>query len=657
MKMVKKRYCIILVVLMGLFQTFSANAGYTDQVILEDYFNNYESLEDMYANCWAQGEFGTDAAFSKDGNEAYVTMSGNATSLKYQFDDVISQPEKLRITTTVRMQPDVYGLLELVPSKLTYSAEAGEEQALGLIALCMHDGKMYAQSFQNKYCLGSFIPNQWYGVSVIADLKKGTYHIQVSYQDNIVGQYRDLPMVILGEATNGQVNDLKSIRYRCWNGSFDIAGLTVASIEKENERDTVMVSENFENVTMENFSALHIIPTNEEKSFSFDKPDVGETKSVILEERDSGIVKEFPVISTGRYKVTYSVYLSGTNIMIEALPNSWTGDGMNLAFVSAEGGVYHTGSWNFDENFVARGTLNTWITIENILDIDAKTNTYTVRDASGRQLGNSVVVSGFQDIAASTSLSEISCFRIRNWGDVPAYVDDFCLAYDYGQPQLTEERVTVKDCFGNAIADFSAEISPAINEIVLNFGAELDEESLVGAVCLIDENGESVPFNDSLNKGKYSLKINSLLKNNTTYTLRVSSGVSNKNHDSMSTPFVFSFTTGKAEFLVEEARVTMDDKEIEALDEVKPNDEVTVHTNLVNASDRTINLNWVIGYYHENRLIKAENRTARAEPGAIDVGVQNFTVLDDLEGITEIKFFLWDTKGGMMPYSETITLK
>ena len=667
MKKIRKKIGVLLSACIILSLTAVVNVFAESDVVYQSDFSSYNSVEDLIEkDNWCNGEVSGDGwkptLYDDTENGAKYIRTVGEQGIMYALPETITDG-RVKITGTMRMTGgNSAPLFEAVPEKKT------NNQPLGLVMARIGGGNMHTQMNPADKTLGAVMADKWYDVSAVLDLESGTYNVQLIYNGNVIASYRGLDSNILDAKDGSKVTTLKYVRLRSWGGTTDLRSLKIEKIDKETSDECVIASENFEDVTYiaghKGNSYFKIGKTSswlDDEDIAFVNEDAVSTSRVLKmlpNNSWSGITRTFPTISAGKYKFTFDVYVNGTQIMITAGPSKG-GDGLNLAYVSAEGDICHTKRWKEANNVVATAPMNSWVTVENIIDISNKKITYTVKDANGTQIGKTVTVSGYGAISDDGKLSsdDFNTFRVVNWNaSKVAYLDNFRLEYYIEKPSLSVDRISMTDKDGETITNYASSVTPAIKDISLDFGCDLKASSLEGAITLAPSNGTPVECDYEIANGKYILKPKALLSANTKYELTVAPTVSNTNGDILGTEFKLEFTTSKIDSVIRLSGATINGEQFTALSQLTSGAKIVVNTDVTNADTVSKNLIYIAAYYSGNLLKDVEAKTSVVSAGAISAESQTFTAPTDITGIDSVKIFLWDTKESMKPYCEPIAV-
>ncbi len=250
----------------------------------------------------------------------------------------------------------------------------------------------------------------------------------------------------------------------------------------------------------------------------------------------------------------------------------------------------------------------------------------------------------------STPQTTFKTVRFRLWNSGDAYIDNFKMTYDIERPKLLKKNISMVDSNGNAISDIINDVDPALQSITLDFGTEL---SNVTEVTLTSADGVEAKYAGTQDDTKFIMDLNEILKDETKYTLYVAPDVTASNGNKMGEAFTLEFTTAKAVANIALLNVTDTEGEIKAFSDLTAGEVITVNTTAVNKTADDKSLAWIVAYYNGDRMVDCDMQTAEVLTNTALETQPTFTV-KSLEGVTNVKVFLWDTLNTMIPYCNEI---
>ncbi len=643
--------------------------GEIDTVLMSEDFEQYTTVSggtagtDMFSNRWGT-EFGADTWGTANlpvldtttfaGNK--VLSFGNSSSAYYHFDDIaIADAGKIRLKTSMNFVDN--GDYKNAYIELAHS---NSWKALAAIVATYVDGDPTATAISTMlndktYTLVPKVEyGKWYDFNVILDYDKGLYNVQVSCEGKVVSQLRDLPMTLYFNSDNGIAEDFEYIRYRVSKGGLFMDNVSVEAIKAENDEDRVIIKNDFNGITDRNQAYKYYWSSYANKELIYETLDDAHGTSVNLTGRDKYLYAPIRALDSGKYKIKYSYYATGSPINV-AFDTTDAMD-ISLVYVYSDGSMYHTYRGADAQVLMCEPGLNKWITVEHIIDLNARTNSYIVTDESGKVLAEDTVASFISRADYSvTSSGTISKLWLGSWGDGTCYFDDVEVSYYVEKPSLSAKDITMTDARGAKIEKIADGITPAISKITLNFGNEMNSDSLASGLSLTDENGNAVEFTGTVSGTEYVMTLSNVLKGETSYTLKVLAGVESLDGMKMDTEYSLTFKTGKGESKANLLSVTLDGTAVESVSALKAGDVLTVNTEFVNFGETAADAMWIIGYYNGKQFVGRDSVSAKVPAGALTVDPVEFT-MPDLTDITDISVFLWDTNASMKPYCEQITI-
>lgn len=663
MKKVKKGIAMLLTICIMLSLVPAVYASAESELIYDSAtdFAAYTTKDDLYNNTkWSDGnlerwdEVGVTVNTDTSENAEYpnyITVTGNHSAM-YTLPEPVSSG-KLRVSAAVRIPEAHGGIIDVTDNNMA---------APWLIGFYGGDAwsTLYNNAEGKKFL--DYIPNEWYDFSVVFDLDNKTYSIQQKNGGNVIWAYRDLPLYLWKDKpTTETMNEIKSIRFRQWNKSFDIGKLVIEKIQYEEDSDFVLCSENFEKVT--NASLVNHGLGGWWTEFSgiatIEVPD-GETSNMMTVANDKHVGKKMPALESGKkYKFSYTEKVSNSRLFLDVRTNEDGSPQNTLILPWANDGVAYCQDYvNNTGAKLADVSVGDLVRFEAIYDSARKTLESSVFNAkTGAQIGSTVKMD-VPDAVVNYTVGN-KTVHISKWGSGGTYIDDFALEYYVEAPSLTDESISMTDYKDNPIkiTAQTETITPAIKSIALDFGEIVTPESVSNAVTLKTDSGENVEFTGELsNIGVYTMTLSKMLNKNTKYVLSVGNGVVNKNGTAMNDGYSMEFTTSDIDSVVKLTDAAADGAAATLAAATTAGKVVNVNTEMVNADSDAKQLVYIIAYYKGNELLDADVKKATAAAGAMAAATQSFTVPSGVSSADTVRILLWNTLDEMRAYCEPITI-
>lgn len=643
--------------------------GTVDTVLMSEDFEQYATVTggevgtDMFTNRWGT-EFGADTwgcanlpvldSTTFAGNK--VMSFGASSSLYYHFDDIaIADAGKVKFTTSMNFADN--GDYKNAYIELAHSQDW---KALAAIVATYVDGDPEATAIatmlnDKTYTLVPKVEyGKWYDFNVILDYSKGLYNVQVSCEGKVVSQLRDLPMTLYLNAANPVAKDFEYIRYRVSKGGLYLDNVSVEAIKAETDADRVIIKNDFNGITDRNQAYKYYWSSYANKELIYETLDDAHGTSVNLTGRDKYLYAPIRALESGKYKIKYSYYATGSPINVAF--DTTDGMDISLMYVYTDGGMYHTYRGADAAGLMCEPGINKWITVEHVIDIKAKTNSYVVTDETGKVLAEDTVPTFISRADYSvTSNGTIKTLWLGSWGDGTCYFDDVEVSYHVEKPSLSSRNITMTDAKGDKIEKIADGITPAIATIALDFGNEMNANTIADFVSLKDEAGNEVEYIGEVLGTEYVMTIQSVLKSETSYTLKVLAGAESVDGLKTENDYLLTFKTGKGASKANLLGATVNGTAVSKITELNKGDVLRVNTEFVNFGSDAADAMWIAAYYSGNRFVARESVSKSVPAGALSVEPVEFT-MPDLKDITSVSVFLWDTNASMKPYCEQLTL-
>ena len=362
----------------------------------------------------------------------------------------------------------------------------------------------------------------------------------------------------------------------------------------------------------------------------------------------------------GAFRVSYWVYNANSDarLLVDApmVMNGWDDGSLMLLEVRDNLASITT---NFDAtrgSTIATLKDNKWYRFEHIIDVNARTVSAAAYDADGAKIGTTVQVD-FANMTSGMSANLINHFggiRIRNWSDLDMFMDNIQIERYFAAPSMSEYQISF------AMADGTEgygkeDINPAVESVMLNFGAKITDDSAESGIHLSKKDGTAVPFEIEVNRGKYFLKLAKFLEPNQSYTLTADKEIENEVGTTMAQTFQYTFTTGKGEFSAEIVSAQVNDSVLETMEGVPGSEALKVNIQYSNSLLDSKNIACVISYYDSNHRTIGKT-IHEIEATASKAGIAKLTAKAVPENCSSIQVVLWNDLEAMIPYCDCLTL-
>lgn len=512
------------------------------------------------------------------------------------------------------------------------------------VILCYFDeynglGRSTSVAGEARYSAG-----KWYDVSAVMNLAEQKGTVVVTQGDTTVWT-KDFTY---------DKNVFSQLRIRSWNDkAFYIDDIMVKNYV-EPKPSTVLIDENFDNMTELSNGWTNIHDSNPVTIIDnspYGKSAKGQFKG------SSGLQKSFDAV-TGQFKISF-LMKTNTQFYLDLINKNAEGvDAVTkLLFVDTSLNVLPGNSPTAGDNNYTNGTLESekYYQFEFIVDIDNKKYEMSYTDvATSTRKAISLDTS---KLARLSNLNSVSGIKLGFWdrakdGSDTVIIDNVKAERIVTAPVLSAETVAIKDYNENVITD-TTKVTPAISEIALNFGTQIDEATLDGAITITDSDNSTVAFDYALSSdGKIvTITPTAYLKGGKTYSLSVAKTVANVYDMTMDAAFNMKFETA-ADFA--KAELTT----LPKLSDITTGSTVTIGGNFINCTDSSKNLVWVVAYFSDNRLVYADaskETPISAVYGKTTLG-QTYTA-PDMTGVDRVEVYLWNGMTTMIPFADATPIQ
>ena len=355
----------------------------------------------------------------------------------------------------------------------------------------------------------------------------------------------------------------------------------------------------------------------------------------------------------GAFQISYWVYNANSEarLIVDApmVLNGWD-DGSQMLLDVRNNSAY------INDAVVAPLRDNTWYRFENIIDLNTRTVSVQGYDANGIKVG-SRVQQEFINMTGGMSASLINHFggiRVRNRSELDMYMDNIQIERYFAAPSLSEYQISYTMADGTE--GYGKEnINPAMEGLVLNFGAKITDDSAESGIHLSKKDGTAVPFDIEVNRGKYFLKLAEFLEPNQSYTLTADKEIENEIGTTMAQTFQYTFTTGNGEFLTKIISAQVNNSVLENMEGVPGSAALKVNIQYMNSLLDSKNIACVISYYDSNHRTIGKT-IHEIEAVASKADTVRLTAKAVPENCSSIQVILWSDLEAMVPYCDCLTL-
>lgn len=600
----------------------------TDFAYVKENFSGADSLNEIFADSWKWhwADYNIDAeivnADSSHGNavnllnynaelyRAVKDKNGNSlTSGKYEANfSVYPKDDKTKIL--VKMNKTI---------------------------LCYFDENNGLGRDQDKAGEVSYEKGKWYDVNVVMDVDNKNGMITVTQGETVVWT-KEFTF------TDTELNEFR-VSNQSASAAFYIDDIIIKDAPTTKPKK-VLIDENFDNMTEFSDGWEH-----SGTSTLVDNGEYGKSVKLDAKSASACIRKSFESAS-GKIKISFLLNATNYNFYVTVLNKDISGASANpmLIWVDQNRQVHSNSS-----SASTYGTMDINVNYNMEFEIDTDNKQYQMTLTKVGDVEASVVRTvTSKDIPGYESLSELTGIEIGMWtnNDTECLIDNVKVERIVTAPVLSAETVAIKDYNENVITD-TTKVTPAISEIALNFGTQIDEDTLDGAITLTDSDNSAVAFDYALSSdGKIvTIAPTAYLKGRKTYSLNVAKTVANVYDMTMDAAFNMQFETA-ADFA--KAELTT----LPKFSDIATGSTLTIGGNFINCTDSSKNLVWVVAYFSGNRLVYADaskETPISAVYGKTTLG-QTYTA-PDMTGVDRVEVYLWNGMTTMIPFADATPIQ
>ena len=606
--------------------------GTNDAYIKED-FSNIDSFNEVFADDWVW----THDQKTVDGKIVNVDSShGNAVQLSQNAPGIykaIKDKDGNGLTS---------GKYEISYSVYTTSTE--DKILVDINDFCVAYFSQWATIGNSAGGSGSgtYKENKWYDISALMDMDNKTASVTVKQGDTVV--YENSGLAINATA-------LTQLRVRNWNDkAFYIDDILIKDYVAP-KPSTILIDENFDNMT-ELSNGWTNINSNNPVTIIDNSPYGKSAKGQFV--GSSGLQKSFDAV-TGKFKISF-LMSTNTQFYLNLINKNAAGEDKNqaLAYIDTSFRV-HSGNGDGGHYIMGNVESGKYYQFEFVVDTDNKTYEMSYTDVATSTKSTQTLDS--EKLPRLLDLNSVSGIQLGFWdskkdGSDTVIIDNVKVERIVTAPVLSAETVAIKDYNENVITD-TTKVTPAISEIALNFGTQIDEDTLDGAITLTDSDNSAVAFDYELSSDGKTVTIapTAYLKGGKTYSLSVAKTVANVYDMTMDAAFNMQFETA-ADFA--KAELTT----LPKLSDITTGSTVTIGGNFINCTDSSKNLVWVVAYFSGNRLVYAD--ASKETPistvyGKTTLG-QTYTA-PDMTGVDRVEVYLWNGMTTMIPFADATPIQ
>ena len=474
------------------------------------------------------------------------------------------------------------------------------------------------------------------------DMDNKTASVTVKQGDTVV--YENSGLAINATA-------LTQLRIRSWNDkAFYIDDILIKDYVAP-KPSTILIDENFDNMTELSNGWTNINgdnPVTIIDNSPYGRSAKGQFKG------SSGLQKSFDAV-TGKFKISF-LMSTNTQFYLNLINKNAAGEDKNqaLAYIDTSLKV-HSGNGDGGHYIMGNVESGKYYQFEFVVDTDNKTYEMSYTDVATSTKSTQTLDS--EKLPRLLDLNSVSGIQLGFWdskkdGSDTVIIDNVKVERIVTAPVLSAATVTIKDYNENVITD-TTKVTPAISEIALNFGTQIDEATLDGAITLTDSDNSAVAFDYALSSdGKIvTITPTAYLKGGKTYSLSVAKTVANIYDMTMDAAFNMQFETA-ADFA--KAELTT----LPKLSDITTGSTVTIGGNFINCTGSSKNLVWVVAYFSGNRLVYAD--ASKETPistvyGKTTLG-QTYTA-PDMTGVDRVEVYLWNGMTTMIPFADATPIQ
>lgn len=606
--------------------------GTNDAYIKED-FSNIDSFNEVFADDWVW----THDQKTVDGKIVNVDSShGNAVQLSQNAPGIykaIKDKDGNGLTS---------GKYEISYSVYTTSTE--DKILVDINDFCVAYFSQWATIGNSAGGSGSgtYKENKWYDISALMDMDNKTASVTVKQGDTVV--YENSGLAINATA-------LTQLRVRNWNDkAFYIDDILIKDYVAP-KPSTILIDENFDNMT-ELSNGWTNINDNNPVTIIDNSPYGKSAKGQFV--GSSGLQKSFDAV-TGKFKISF-LMSTNTQFYLNLINKNAAGEDKNqaLAYIDTSFRV-HSGNGDGGHYIMGNVESGKYYQFEFVVDTDNKTYEMSYTDVATSTKSTQTLDS--EKLPRLLDLNSVSGIQLGFWdskkdGSDTVIIDNVKAELIVTAPVLSAETITIKDYNENVITD-TTKVTPAISEIALNFGTQIDEDTLDGAITITDSDNSAVAFDYALSSdGKIvTIAPTAYLKGGKTYSLNVAKTVANVYDMTMDAAFNMQFETA-ADFA--KAELTT----LPKFSDIATGSTLTIGGNFINCTDSSKNLVWVVAYFSGNRLVYADaskETPISAVYGKTTLG-QTYTA-PDMTGVDRVEVYLWNGMTTMIPFADATPIQ
>lgn len=600
----------------------------TDFAYVKEDFSGADSLNEIFADSWKWhwADYNIDAeivnADSSHGNavnllnynaelyRAVKDKNGNSlTSGKYEANfSVYPKDDKTKIL--VKMNKTI---------------------------LCYFDENNGLGRDQSKAGEVSYEKGKWYDVNVVMDVDNKNGTITVTQGETVVWT-KEFTF------TDTELNEFR-VSNQSASAAFYIDDIIIKDAPTTKPKK-VLIDENFDNMTEFSDGWEH-----SGASTLVDNGEYGKSVKLDAKSASAYIRKSFESAS-GKTKISFLLNATNYNFYVTVLNKDISGASANQMLMWVDQNRQVHSNSNSASTY---GTMDINVNYNMEFEIDTDNKQYQMTLTKVGDIEASVVRTvTSKDIPGYESLSELTGIEIGMWtnNDTECLIDNVKAERIVTAPVLSAETVAIKDYNENVITD-TTKVTPAISEIALNFGTQIDEDTLDGAITLTDSDNSAVAFDYALSSdGKIvTIAPTAYLKGGKTYSLSVAKTVANVYDMTMDAAFNMQFETA-ADFA--KAELTT----LPKFSDIETGSTLTIGGNFINCTDSSKNLVWVVAYFSGNRLVYADaskETSISTVYGKTTLG-QTYTA-PDMTGVDRVEVYLWNGMTTMVPFADATPIQ
>lgn len=254
-------------------------------------------------------------------------------------------------------------------------------------------------------------------------------------------------------------------------------------------------------------------------------------------------------------------------------------------------------------------------------------------------------------------------FWNRQGADETYYIDRVKFELIEAKPSFNPDTsLSAITLAGEEITDFSAPVTPGIDELRLNFGTMIDLESVESEISVVayDDDGNEagyISYTPEIDDKSVVLRLDDIFDGNTVYGIKIGKSISNMGGDKLNQNYEVYITTKPAKIAAEFTGAFVGGRIIDGLSDLVPGGNVEIRADIFNDSKESTEHFMCLVFFDGNKMVTTQGAVIPCDAASCKNISQKFTVPSDMKEIDTMYAMIWTSAADMLPICTAFELK